>query len=158
MNYYIGNMAFDANYLEHHVILGMKWGHRNGPPYPLDGSQKSTAEKKEKTNRFLSDNYTQQQYTRDKKLYGEAAAKRIAKRVKDGEGVQSARHNEVNRKNTKNKIKDISGKVLKTGIAVGTPIAITALLRRYGNFDMDSGTLIDGGISIGKSLINALLK
>ena len=24
--------------LQHHGILGQKWGRRNGPPYPLDGS------------------------------------------------------------------------------------------------------------------------
>lgn len=31
--------------LAHHGILGQKWGHRNGPPYPLDASAHSKAEK-----------------------------------------------------------------------------------------------------------------
>ena len=46
MKYIIGNMQFDSNYLEHHGISGMKWGERNGPPYPLSRQQKSDAEKK----------------------------------------------------------------------------------------------------------------
>lgn len=32
--------------LTHHGILGMKWGQRNGPPYPLGASDHSSAEKK----------------------------------------------------------------------------------------------------------------
>lgn len=36
---------FQSNYLMHHGILGMKWGVRNGPPYPLESVAKSAAEK-----------------------------------------------------------------------------------------------------------------
>lgn len=32
--------------LYHHGILGQSWGHRNGPPYPLDSSDYSKAEKR----------------------------------------------------------------------------------------------------------------
>lgn len=37
---------FESNYLMHHGILGMRWGQRNGPPYPLDAKDHSAAEKK----------------------------------------------------------------------------------------------------------------
>ena len=34
------------DYLQHWGILGMKWGQRNGPPYPLSSSQMNASEKK----------------------------------------------------------------------------------------------------------------
>lgn len=34
------------NYLEHHGILGQRWGKKNGPPYPLGASDHSAREKK----------------------------------------------------------------------------------------------------------------
>ena len=37
--------------LIHHGIEGQKWGQRNGPPYPLDGSKKSSAERKYRTDK-----------------------------------------------------------------------------------------------------------
>ena len=38
---------FSDTYLEHHGILGMKWGKQNGPPYPLADGRKSAAEKRQ---------------------------------------------------------------------------------------------------------------
>lgn len=35
-----------GQWLAHHGIKGQKWGEKNGPPYPLSGSQMSATEKK----------------------------------------------------------------------------------------------------------------
>ena len=32
-------MSYDITYLQHHGILGMHWGKKNGPPYPLSDNQ-----------------------------------------------------------------------------------------------------------------------
>ena len=36
----------EESYLSHHGILGMKWGKKNGPPYPLGSNDHSLAQKK----------------------------------------------------------------------------------------------------------------
>ena len=43
---------FCSNYLAHHGIQGQKWGIKNGPPYPLDSSSKSSSEKKQSKEKF----------------------------------------------------------------------------------------------------------
>lgn len=40
------SVTFDEEYLMHWGIKGMRWGDRNGPPYPLNKSEYSMAEKR----------------------------------------------------------------------------------------------------------------
>lgn len=40
------DIAIGMEYLEHHQILGAKWGVMNGPPYPLGSGDHSSSEKK----------------------------------------------------------------------------------------------------------------
>lgn len=44
----------EKNELAHHGVIGMKWGVRNGPPYPLGASQKTAKEKKQSTSRHAN--------------------------------------------------------------------------------------------------------
>lgn len=59
MDYYIyDGRIYSKSYLQHHGILGQKWGRKNGPPYPLDGSDHSASEKKAGWRKSLDSNGT----------------------------------------------------------------------------------------------------
>ena len=48
MGRYFNDITAQEDFLEHHGILGMHWGKKNGPPYPLQGFRKALAEKRAK--------------------------------------------------------------------------------------------------------------
>jgi len=63
-----------SNYLEHHGILGQRWHHRNGPPYPLGAGDHSKSEKEAGYKKSLGGG-------RNEELYDRKAKKKEAKRV-----------------------------------------------------------------------------
>lgn len=59
--------------LYHHGILGQKWGHKNGPPYPLNSSDHSALEKKMAKSLKTAERKTARIRRRDARLEKKAA-------------------------------------------------------------------------------------
>ena len=58
----------DSYELQHHGILGMKWGVKNGPPYPLDASSHSKREKKAGWRKSLNGGNTESKENKKRKF------------------------------------------------------------------------------------------
>lgn len=74
--------------LQHHGILGQKWGKRNGPPYPLDASDHSAAEKKANNGRYSQG--VKQDRGKKREPMSEEKKRKIKRAVAIGAGVAGA--------------------------------------------------------------------
>lgn len=70
------DLAKGERFLAHHGIQGMKWGTRNGPPYPLSASRKSFSEKRAERKSDRLAKKDAKEYARAKMYYGEGAGNR----------------------------------------------------------------------------------
>lgn len=139
------------NELIHFGIKGMKWGvrrYRN-----KDGSLTSAGKKR------YAENYTAQQRTRDRKLYGSKAVKRINNRMLKGESVQSARHNEVVRKSRINRGKRVTATVATSAVVLGGAAVAAALMKKSNIFSqLPVSELNEQIVKIGKSVVSGLFR
>ena len=69
------------NELKHHGILGMHWGQRNGPPYPLSSVQKSAEEKRKNRKAWNSSKKEDHDRARSKKDIDSMSDKELRERV-----------------------------------------------------------------------------
>ena len=66
---------FYDDYIAHHGILGMKWGKKNGPPYPLGSGDHSKSERSAGWKKSLGGGRNEEMYDRKKKF---KAANKVA--------------------------------------------------------------------------------
>lgn len=77
---------YKPDYVEHHGIIGQKWGDRNGPPYPLSGSEHSAVVKSaNKKSAGSGRKLTWRQRRKAKKNLKKARAAAAKKRLDDKE-------------------------------------------------------------------------
>ena len=139
------------NELYHHGILGQKWGVRRYQN--KDGSL--TAEGKQKK----AENYSEQQRTRDRKIYGNGAENRINKRMLNGESIQSARHNEVKRKERIESGKELVKRIAKGALVVGGAAAVAKVLQKNGFGNRVASEVMANEIDgVGRKIINGIFK
>lgn len=124
-------------YIAHHGVDGMKWGERNGPPYPLSrlGREKfsrilkkrkiEAANDKKKLQKLKEDQPEEYEKKKQKALSGGTA-----KQVLDFQGdlTNQQLQDAVNRLNLELRLKEISDKQQKKGLNIAKKLSDSAKL------------------------------
>lgn len=118
--------------LQHHGIPGQKWGQKNGPPYPLDKSDYSAAERKAVTGSTSNEGTSKS---------GKTFNKETAKKIAIGVGVTTA----------------VAGGIY---LAVKNKDAVNAFVKAHGNMSMSEfkkakSAVINRGKSTVEDVMNA---
>ena len=95
--------ALDDEFLEHHGILGMSWGKRNGPPYPLDSDVSTGKRLKESGRERRRKRKLKKQRIKNLKK----ARKKRAENVEEQKKVQLTKEQILNSKDGKALLKNI---------------------------------------------------
>lgn len=123
-----------TDFIMHYRTPGSLNGVSHTPGYDAVGKKAMTeAERNAK--------YSEKQRVRDRKIYGRRAEKRINKRMNAGEGVQSARHDEVVRREHKIAVKKKIKKAAKIGGLIIGSAALIDLAARGRDSVLGKGVL-----------------
>ena len=125
------------NELQHHGILGQKWGVRR---YQNEDGSYTAEGKARRSRNDANTEYTEKQRKYDRAVYSKGAEKRINRRMNEGYGLKAARSLEAQRiHSARNRASTAStvGGVVGAGLGFFAPEIITAgarALARTGNF------------------------
>lgn len=125
-----GERTMNETWLAHHGIAGQRWGHRNGPPYPLHPEDHDASERKAGWKKSL-DNATQVTKSKIKKTKDAVSSKTRDVKDKIKTNLDEKRKEKEAKKKPLTPEQERRRKIAKR-IAIGTAVVAGTALAVYG--------------------------